>query len=100
MISFATKMTYLNFIEKCFLLNDLSEYPKLTERACQIGFEITKVVFRGYFASEKLQQMHDHSIQTRTCLKLQYESELQNQAQLDLNIKNEMNRISAGKTLI
>ena len=95
-ISFSSKKTYLNFIETCHTLNDLSNFSKLTERALQIGFEITKVVFRGYFASEKLQQMHDTSIQTRTQLKLQYESELQNQEQLNMNIKNEMARISSG----
>ncbi len=78
------------------MLNELSEYAKLCARAAKIGFEISKVVFRGYFASEKLQQMHDHSIQTRTQLKIKYESELQNQEQLLLNIKNEMNRITSG----
>ena len=41
------------------------------ERSKSIGFEITKVVFRGYFASPKLQEMHDNSIQARTNLKLQ-----------------------------
>jgi hypothetical protein len=79
------------------LLNEIENYPKLTERAAQIGFEITKVVFRGYFASEKLQKMHDASIQTRTKLKLQLESEIQTQEQLALNVKNEISRLAAGK---
>ena len=35
-----------------------------------IGFEVTKVVFRGYYASPKLQALHDTAIQTRTQLKL------------------------------
>lgn len=63
--------SYLSFIENCHLLNSAETYPKLIERAKAIGFEISKVVFRGYFASPKLQQMHDTSIQTRTNLKLQ-----------------------------
>jgi hypothetical protein len=79
------------------LLNELENYTKLVERGKQIGFDITKVVFRGYFASEKLQRMHDTSIQTRTNLKIQFESELQAQEQLALNVKNEMSRLAAGK---
>lgn len=43
----------------------------LTKRAEKIGFDVTKVVFRGYFASPKLQSMHDHSVEMRTKLKLE-----------------------------
>ncbi len=46
-------------------------YTKLVERANKIGFDISKVVFRGYFASPKLQLMHDKSMQTRTQLQLE-----------------------------
>ena len=70
MIAFTAKKTYLNFIETCHLLNELSEFPKLVDRSEKIGYEITKVVFRGYFASPKLQALHDSSIKTRTDLKL------------------------------
>jgi hypothetical protein len=51
-------------------LNELSEYPKLVNRAKKIGYEITKVVFRGHFASPKLQSIHDSSIKAHTELKL------------------------------
>lgn len=61
----------MSFIESCHLLNNSETYPKLMERSKSIGFEITKIVFRGYFASPKLQEMHDNSIQARTNLKLQ-----------------------------
>ncbi len=62
--------SYMDFIENSYRLNELAQYPRLTERAKKIGFEITKVVFRGYFASTKLQAMHDTSIKARTKLKL------------------------------
>jgi hypothetical protein len=61
----------MDFIDKSSKLNDLSTYAKLVERAEKIGYEITKVVFRGYFASPRLQQMHDTSINARTKLKLE-----------------------------
>ena len=70
-VAFTTSKTYLNFIETCHELNDLNIYPKLVERAEKIGFSITKVVFRGYFASKNLQAMHDSSIENRTQLKLE-----------------------------
>ena len=61
----------MNFIESCHELNNIENYKKLTERAKIIGFDITKVVFRGYLTSPALQQMHDSSMQKRTELKLQ-----------------------------
>ncbi len=67
---FFSKQRYLNFIENCHELNDLNIYTKLIDRAKKIGFDISKVVFRGYLASPKLQLMHDKSMQTRTQLQL------------------------------
>lgn len=61
----------MDFIDKSSQLNDMQTYPRLYERAKKIGYDITKVVFRGYLASPKLQQMHDNSINTRTKLKLE-----------------------------
>lgn len=51
-------------------------YSKLVTRANKIGFDISKVVFRGYFASPKLQLMHDKSMQTRTQLQLEVNFEI------------------------
>ncbi len=56
----------MEFIEKSGELNDLRNYPQLTERCKMIGYEISKVVFRGYFASPVLQSMHDNAIKART----------------------------------
>ena len=36
-----------------------------------IGYEVSKVVFRGYYASEQLQCMHDGAIEARVKLKLE-----------------------------
>ena len=46
---------YEEFIENSGHLNDLHNYPQLQERSKRIGYEISKVVFRGYHASDKLQ---------------------------------------------
>ena len=36
-------------------LNELSHYHQLVERSKKIGYEVTKVVFRGYHAGNRLQ---------------------------------------------
>jgi argininosuccinate synthase len=57
-------------MEKSSELNDLANYPQLMERSKKIGYEISKMVYRGYHAHPELQRIHDSSIQTRTKLKL------------------------------
>ncbi len=49
-----------------------------------MGYEISKIVFRGYEASQTLQQMHDEAIELRTRLTLTAESEEQQQDLEDL----------------
>ena len=61
---------YLEFIEKSGDLNDLCNYPQLLERCKIIGYNISKVVFRGYYASPTLQAMHDNAIEKRTKLRI------------------------------
>lgn len=97
--SFTSKKTYSNFIENCHELNDLSIYTKLVERSKKIGFEISKVVFRGYYASPKLQTMHDRSMQTRTQLQLEFESTQQFQEQQEINLINETLRLKTEQEL-
>jgi hypothetical protein len=91
-IAFAASMPYELFVEKTAALNDLETYPNLTTRARGIGFEITKVVYRGYHASDKLQSMHDHAIQSRTQLRLESETEEQAQKLADLKLMKEAER--------
>jgi hypothetical protein len=61
-------------------------------KANQIGYEVTKVVFRGYYASEKLQSMHDNAIQSRTQLRLQNETAEQQQGIEDLRLLKDAQR--------
>ncbi|GFR94155.1 type II secretion system (T2SS), protein E, N-terminal domain [Elysia marginata] len=92
-IAFAANRSYMEFIETASELNDLSNYPQLTERCKVIGYNVSKVVFRGYFAHDKLQKMHDLMIKKRTNLRLQYEQEVQEQTMTDLKLKAEVDRL-------
>eukprot|EP00918_Siedleckia_nematoides_P070193 GHVU01153090.1.p1 GENE.GHVU01153090.1~~GHVU01153090.1.p1 ORF type:complete len:227 (-),score=36.66 GHVU01153090.1:714-1394(-) len=98
-ISFASKLTYIEFIDKAAGLNDLSSYSQLLERCKGIGYNVTKVVFRGYHASPKLQNMHDHAIQARTQLKMEYETEEQQQNLTDMKLQSELERIQTEQKL-
>ncbi|KAL4220563.1 hypothetical protein ACF0H5_020961 [Mactra antiquata] len=92
-IAFAAKYTYIEFMERSGELNDLASFSQLTDRAKSIGYNISKVVFRGYFAHPKLQQLHDGAIEVRTKLKIAYESEEQQQKMTDIKLQNEKDRI-------
>jgi regulator of protease activity HflC (stomatin/prohibitin superfamily) len=74
-------------------LNNLDAYTQLTSRAKSIGFEITKVVFRGYGAPQRLQKMHDDAIERRTKLALERENEEQEQQLQDLKLDRENERL-------
>ena len=69
-VAFCSKLTYMEFIERSDQLNEMSNYPQLTERCAHIGYTVSKVVFRGYYASPKLQEMHDNTIMSRNKLKI------------------------------
>merc|ERR1719473_1923207 len=70
----------------------LGVYQSLTERANAIGFNISKVVFRGYIAPQRLQKMHDDAIERRTRLVLERESEVQEQKLQDERLAKEEER--------
>merc|ERR1711920_834535 len=74
-------------------LNNISYYPQLTSRARGIGFEVTKVVFRGYGAPQRLQKMHDDAIERRTKLALDRENEDQEQKMQDMKLAREEERV-------
>lgn len=73
-------------------LNALSTYPSLTARAALTGFELSKVVFRGYVSSQRLQEMHDEAINKRTELTLQKETQEQQQDLLDFKLQRDSQR--------
>merc|ERR1711976_247404 len=91
-VSFATLLPYELFIEKTAALNNLESYPNLTERAAKIGYTITKVVYRGYEASDQLQMMHNAAIEQRTQLRLNGETEEKRQELEDLKLQKDVER--------
>ena len=58
-------------------------YNQLIGKSHQIGIEISKIVFRGYTASESLQRIQDSSIDTRIQLEMK-----QNAQKLELEMKD------------
>ena len=88
-IDFAAARTFEEFKRDTELLNSLESYKNLTSRAKRIGYEINKVVYRGYLASDALQTMHDGAIEARTRLKLESETEAQAQTLADMRLKRE-----------
>jgi Skp family chaperone for outer membrane proteins len=92
-VEFVAGKSFEDFKSSTDLLNSLSAYPQLTSRAKGIGFEITKVVFRGYGAPQRLQKMHDDAIERRTKLALERENEEQEQKMQDLKLDRENDRL-------
>lgn len=92
-IEFVAGKSFEEFKAATDQLNNLNVYQQLTSRAKGIGFEITKVVFRGYGAPQRLQKMHDDAIERRTKLALDRENEDQEQQLLDMKLEHEEERL-------
>merc|ERR1711870_44974 len=92
-VEFVAGKSFEDFKASTEELNNLSSYPQLTSRAKGIGFEVTKVVFRGYGAPLRLQKMHDDAIERRTKLGLDRENEEQEQQLQDLKLDRENERL-------
>jgi hypothetical protein len=91
-VDFVAANDFDAFKTKTEALNVLGTYPQLTQRAEKIGYQINKVVYRGYYASDKLQKMHDDAIECRTQLRLAAETERQSQELADLKLARELER--------
>lgn len=91
-IRFAGARDFETFKTEAGNLNELDTYPELTRGAERIGYRITKVVYRGYLAPTKLQQMHDNAIETRTALVLESETEERRQEIADFQQTHEHDR--------
>lgn len=83
-IALASQWTFEEFRANALSLNDLKSFPTLLAAGSNLGYQISKIVFRGYEASQTLQQMHDEAIELRTRLTLTAESEEQQQELEDL----------------
>merc|ERR1719310_2565458 len=92
-IEFVAARSFEDFKGATDQLNDLGLYQQLTSRAKGIGFEVTKVVFRGYGAPQRLQKMHDDAIERRTKLALERDNEEQEQQLQDLKLDRENERL-------
>ena len=91
-IAFCATLNYETFLNETHRLNELSTFGQLCTRARHIGFEITKVVFRGFQAGDKLQAMHDNAIQDRKRLRLLEETQQQEQRAHDLELAAKQRR--------
>ena len=65
-MGFAAALGFEGFKQRTDAMSDPATYPQLAARAEQIGYRVSKVVFRGYQAGGKLQAMHDGAIEART----------------------------------
>merc|ERR1712228_1061994 len=92
-IEFVAGKSFEDFKASSDNLNNISYYPQLTSRAKGIGYSVTKVVFRGYGAPQRLQKMHDDAIEKRTKLVLERETEEQEQQLEDLKLEREEQRL-------
>merc|ERR1719231_2041837 len=91
-IAFCAGLSYETFLNETAKLNQLSTFAQLVARAEQIGYNVTKVVFRGFQAGDKLQAMHDNAIQERTRLRLKEETTTQEQRVADMTLDAERRR--------
>jgi Type II secretion system (T2SS), protein E, N-terminal domain len=94
-VDFTGRHDFESFKHNTDKLNELETYRQLTSRAAQCGYRINKVVYRGYGAPDRLQQMHDQAIEART--KLQLERATEQQAQDLESFKLESQMLRAGK---
>jgi hypothetical protein len=78
-VDFTGRHDFETFKRNTDKLNELETYRQLTGRGAQCGYRINKVVYRGYGAPERLQQMHDQAIEARTRLQLDRATEQQAQ---------------------
>jgi hypothetical protein len=94
-VDFTGRHDFESFKRNTDKLNELETYRQLTGRASQCGYRINKVVYRGYGAPERLQQMHDQAIEARTRLQLDRATEQQAQDLENFRLDSQMLR--AGK---
>jgi len=91
-IDYSSLRTFEQFKSDTELLGKLDTYQTIIQRSSRLGFIISKIVYRGYHSSDKLQQMHDQAIETRTQLKLDSETEHQALSLEDLRLRRKQER--------
>lgn len=91
-IAFVGKLSFEQFLKMSHQLSQLDTYHQLQQRSERIGYEVQKIVFRGYHSSEQLQLMQNSAIESRTHLRLNTEIEEQRQKLADLKVSKEQER--------
>jgi MshEN domain len=97
-VDFTGRHSFEGFKQNTSRLNDLDTYRQLMNRAAQCGYQINKVVYRGYGAPDRLQAMHDQAIEARTKLQLERATEQQAQELEDYKLRAQMARAVQRRT--
>jgi hypothetical protein len=79
-MTFGASRTYEGLLAESNGLSENASYPLLISRMGSIGYQLNKVVYRGYQASSKLQAMQESAISSRTKLRLEADTFRQEQA--------------------
>lgn len=98
-VAFASRLTYEEFLQQTDQLNKVDSYPQLTSRAARIGYQISKVVYRGYLAPTTLQKSHEDAVSSRTNLRLRAEEEEMKQNLTEMKLKREQTRAKLARDL-
>jgi len=91
-MEFTSQRTFEKFKYDCEQLNLLQTFSQLSTRMSAIGYKTLKVAYLGYEAGARLQSMHNNSIEERTRLQLQSETELQEQDLEDTKQNRQLDR--------
>lgn len=91
-VDFVGRYDFNQFKQKTDRLNELETYSQLLQRAKQTGYEIAKIVYRGYRAPANIQEMHDAAIESRTRLALERDTEQQAQELADYKLDRRLAR--------
>ncbi|KAI6651704.1 hypothetical protein LOD99_4952 [Oopsacas minuta] len=96
-ITFLAKVTYEEFVDAANALNNLDSFPNLVSRAKRMGFLISKVIYRGFKADDKLQNIHDQAVSNRNNLRLTREKEVNTQKQEETQLLAEKQKLELEK---
>lgn len=93
-MTFGASRTYEGLLADSNSLSDNASYPLLISRMASIGYQLNKVVYRGYQASSKLQSMQETAISSRTKLRLEADTFRHEQAnaEFQLNAKEQQSK--------
>ncbi|KAK7106737.1 uncharacterized protein [Littorina saxatilis] len=99
-ITFTSKLSYMQFVEQTNKLSAMDTYPQLTQRTQRVGLRVDKVVYRGYHASDQMQAMQNQAIESRTRLRLDGEMEDMQQKLTALKLNSEDARADLKKKMV